>query len=105
MKPSRRGHRILDELLFGDPMRRFVFGSTLLLIAGLAAVAAWWRHRRSGHSLLPPQVTLRIALSFAPVGIGIVFSAFWGLLGALAFFAVAVAVCGVGVLVTLVRGS
>jgi hypothetical protein len=94
-----------DELLFGDPMRRFAFGSTLLLIAGLAAVAAWWRHRRLGRPLLPQQVTLRIALSVAPVGPGIVFSAFWGLLGALVFFAVAVGVCGVGMLVMLARGN
>jgi hypothetical protein len=41
----------------------------------------------------------------APVGVGVVFSAFWGVLGAIVFLTVAMVVCGVGMVVTLGRGA
>jgi len=96
---------MLDELLLGDPTRRFAFGLALLFIAGLSLGLAGRRSRRSGDSLLTQRTEVGVALSLAPVGLGIVFSAFWGLLGAIVFLGIAIAVCGIGVLVMLARGA
>ena len=46
---------------------------------------------------------LRLAVPLSSVGLLMVFSAFWGLLGAVGFLVTAMAVCGVGVVVMFVR--
>ena len=94
---------MLDELLLGDPMRRFAFGLALLLIAGLILILADRRAHRARASILTQRTAIAVALSMAPVGVGVVFSAFWGVLGAIVFLTVAMVVCGVGMVVTLGR--
>jgi hypothetical protein len=96
---------MLDELLLGDPMRRFAFGLALLLIAGLILILADGRAHRARTSILTQRTAIAVALSMASVGVGVVFSAFWGVLGAIVFLTVAMVVCGVGMVVTLGRGA
>jgi hypothetical protein len=95
----------LDQILLGDPIRQLAFGLTLLLFAGVGSVWLRWCARRPGDSYLDHRTALSLTLSVAPVGLGVVFSAFWGLLGVIVFLVVAMALCGVGVLVTFVRGA
>jgi hypothetical protein len=95
---------VLDQMLLGDPVRRLAFGLTLLLLAG-ALIWLRWHARRPGDSYLDHRTALAVTLSLAPVGLGVVFSAFWGLLGAVVFLVTAMAVCGVGVVVMFVRGA
>ena len=95
----------LDQVLLGDPLRQLVFGLTLLLVAGIGVVWLRWSGRRPGDSYLDHRTALSLTLSVAPVGLGVVFSAFWGLLGVVVFLVTAIALCGVGVLVTFVRGA
>jgi hypothetical protein len=95
----------LDEILLGDPIRQLAVGVTLLLVAGVGVIWLRWHARRPGDSYLDHRTALALTLALAPVGLGVVFSAFWGLLGVIVFLVVAMAVCGVGVLVTFVRGA
>jgi fatty-acid desaturase len=95
----------LDQILLGDPIRQFAFGLTLLLFAGVGVIWLRWHAHRPGDSYLDHRTALGLTLALVPVGLGVVFSAFWGLLGVIVFLVVAMAVCGVGVLVTFVRGA
>jgi hypothetical protein len=92
---------VLDQMLLGDPIRRLAFGLTLLLLAG-ALIWLRWHARRPGDSSLDHRA--RLGLALAPVGLGVVFSAFWGLAGVIVFMVAAMAVSGVGVVVMFVRG-
>jgi hypothetical protein len=95
---------MLDDLLLGDPARTLANGLTLLLIAGVAALVAARRAQRSGSTVITQRLTLFVPVSFTPLGMGILFGAVWGVLGALVFVVVAMAVFGVAVLVLLARG-
>lgn len=96
---------MLDDILLGDPLRRLLFGLSLLLLAALGIGLAHRAARRTGKSLRVQQTGVRVAVTVTPVALGIVFSAFWGLLGAIVFTGVAIAVFGIGVVVLLVRGT
>jgi len=95
----------LDRLLLADPSRRLAFGLALLLLAGVGVTWLRWHARRPGDSHLDHRTALSLTLALVPVGLGVVFSAFWGLLGVIVFLVVAMAVCGVGALVMFVRGA
>ena len=94
---------VLDQMLLGDPVRRLAFGLTLLLLAGVGVIWLRWHARRPGDSYLDHRTALAVTLPLAPVGLGVVFSAFWGLPGVIVFLVVAMAVSGVGVVVMFVR--
>lgn len=96
---------MLDEMLLGDPSRRFLFGMTLLGLAGGTLLWIDWRVRRAGDSYLSHRGALAFGVSLAPVGVGILFSAAWGLFGVLVFLAAAVAVCGAAVVAMFLRGT
>lgn len=102
---SRDPWRELDQVLLGDPVRRLAFGLTLLLLAGVGAIWMRWHARRHGDSYLANRAVPGLAISLAPVGLGVVFSAFWGLPGVIVFLVVAMAVFGVGVVVMFVRAA
>lgn len=95
----------LDQVLLGDPTRRLVFGLTLLLLAGVGVIWLRWHARRVRDSFVADRDALRLALPLSSVGLGVVFSAFWGLPGVIAFLVVAMAVSGAGVVVMFVRGA
>jgi hypothetical protein len=97
--------RVPDQMLLGDPLRRLAFGLTLLLLAAVGPIWLRWRARRPGDSSLAHQAAQGLAVSLSSVGLGVVFSAFWGLPGVIVFLVVAMAVCGVGVVVMFVRGA
>ena len=92
-------------MLLGDPSRRLMFGLALLVLTAAALLWIEWRVRRQGDSYLSHRTARGLAMSFAPIGVGIMISAPWGLLGVVVFGAVAFAVCGAGVLVMLSRGA
>ena len=95
---------MLDELLLGDPSRRIMFGLALLVLTGAALLWIELRVRRLGDSYLSHWTARGLAMSFAPIGVGIMISAVWGGLGVVVFMAVAFIVCGGGVLVMLLHG-
>ena len=95
----------LDQMLLGDPTRRLAFGLTLLLLAGVGPIWLRWHARRLGDSYVAHRAALGLAVPLSSVGLGVVFSAFWGLLGVVVFLVVAMAVSGVGVVVMFVRGD
>jgi hypothetical protein len=94
---------VLDEILLGDPSRRLAFGLALLVLTGAALLWVEWRIRRFGDAYRSHRTPRALAMSFAPVGVGIMISAVWGVLGVVVFVAVAVTVCGGGVVVMLLR--
>lgn len=96
---------MLDEMLLGDPSRRLMFGLALLVLTGAALLWIEWRVRRLGDAYMSHRTARALAGSFAPIGVGIMISAVWGLLGVVVFMAVAFIVCGGGVLVMLLRGT
>jgi uncharacterized membrane protein YqjE len=93
-----------DQLLLGDEVRRAAFGATLIVLASIALGCVEWRVRRSGSSYLDHRGACALGMTLAPIGVALVLSAQWGLLGAAVFVGVAIAVCGVGVVALLVRG-
>ena len=97
--------RVLDQMLLGDPIRRLAFGLALLLLAGVGVVWRRWHARRPGDSSFAHRAALGLAVSLSSVGLGVVFSALWGLPGVIVFLVVAMAVSGVGVVVMIVRGA
>jgi hypothetical protein len=99
------GGVMLDELLFGDPIRRLATGLTLLLVAAIAAVAAVRRARRSGLRWIPQRGLLGLALVLTPYGIGLTFSAVWDGIGVVVLGVVAMAVCGLVALIAFARGT
>ena len=102
---SRDPWRELDQVLLGDPVRRLAFGLTLLLLAGVGVIWLHVRARRRGDSILVNRAALVLAVSLAPIGLGVIFSAFWGLPGVIVFLVVAMAVAGIGVVVMFLRGA
>jgi hypothetical protein len=96
---------VLGQMLLGDPTRRLVVGLTLLLLAGVGVIWLRWHARRVRDSFVADRDALRLAVPLSSVGLMVVFSAFWGLLGAVVFLVTAMAVCGVGVVVMFVRGA
>ena len=96
---------VLGQMLLGDPTRRLVVGLTLLLLAGVGVIWLRWHARRVRDSFVADRDALRLAVPLSSVGLMVVFSAFWGLLGAVVFLVTAMAVSGVGVVVMFVRGA
>jgi hypothetical protein len=95
----------LDELLLGDPARRAAFGLALLALSGAALTWVEWEVRRRDRSYLDHHAVLAFGATCAPIGIAVLLSAPFGLVGAGVFLAVAIAACGVGAFVMLVRGA
>ena len=96
---------MLDEMFLGDPSRRFIFGLALLVLTGAALLGIEWRVRRLRDSYMSHRTARALGMSFAPIGVAIMISAVWGVLGVVVFMAVAFTVCGGGVLVMLLRGT
>jgi MFS family permease len=95
----------LNEVLLGEPIRRLALGLILLLLAGVGVIWLTWRARRRGDAYVAHRAALGLAVSLAPIGLGVIFSGFWGLPGVIVFLVVAMAVAGIGVVVMLVRGA
>ncbi|MGZ8513871.1 MAG: hypothetical protein ACXW4H_02240 [Candidatus Limnocylindrales bacterium] len=96
---------MLDELLFGDPIRRLATGLTLLIVAAIAAIAAVRRARRSGSRWIPQRGVLGVTLLLTPYGIGLIFSAVWDGVGVIVLAVVAMAMCGLVALNSFARGT
>ncbi len=95
----------LDELLLGDPARRAAFGLALLALGGATLSWVEWEVRRRDRSYLDHHAALAFGVTCAPIGIAVLLSAPFGLVGAGVFLAVAMVVCGVGAVVMLARGA
>ena len=95
----------LDQLLLGDPSGRMGYGLGLFVLASAVLVWVEWRVRRRGETYLDHRETLALGAAFAPVGVAVMISAPWGLLGAAVFVVVAMVACGIGAVVMLMRGA
>ncbi len=94
---------VLDEFLLGDPARRMTFGFALFVSAVAVLIWVESRVRRRGETYLDHREAAAFGVSVAPIGTAVMMSAPWGLMGAVVFVAVAIVVCGLGVLVMLLR--
>jgi hypothetical protein len=95
---------VLDELLLGDPARRFAFGLTLAVLASITLAWVEWRVRRRGETYLAHRAMLAFGAAFAPIGVAVMISVPWGLLGVAIFTAVAMVAFGIGVLAMRLGG-
>lgn len=90
--------------MLGNQFVTLAVGLALLLGVGLAV--RWLRSQagRPGGSYLAHRTTVGLIVVLSWLGLACVSSALWGFLGVLALLVVAMAVCGVAVLVMLLRG-
>ena len=96
---------VLDDLLLGDPARRMAYGLVLLRSRPPSSCGSSGGSAVAGETYLDHREALALGAAFAPVGVAVMISAPWGLLGAAVFVVVAMVACGIGAVVMLMRGA